>query len=203
MTHSTHDRDRNVIDLFAKRGSRDVEQHRFVRLSPEYDGISMLYSNTRSKNTLYTMKVLCWGLRANGDVVGLVPWLNKAVPCPSLANPVSGEWEGYYDPDTDDTGSGAPPIVDMGADEFQVLTCPWDLDGDDLVGTGDLILLLGSWGDPYGTTDLIELRNLVVVAKLVVECALRRRESRGLHYTLDFPEADARFLRDTLLQREP
>ncbi len=102
MTRSTHDRDRNVIDLFAKRGSRDVEQHRFVRLSPEYDGISMLYSNTRSKNTLYTMKVLCWGLRANGEVVGLVPWLNKAVPCPSLANPISGEWEGYYDPETDD-----------------------------------------------------------------------------------------------------
>ena len=32
-----------------------------------------------------------------------------------------------------------------------------DLDGDDNVGTGDLILLLGSWGDPYGTADLIEL----------------------------------------------
>ena len=35
--------------------------------------------------------------------------------------------------------------------------CPWDLDGDNSVGTGDLILLLGSWGDPYGTADLIEL----------------------------------------------
>ena len=35
--------------------------------------------------------------------------------------------------------------------------CPWDLDADDSVGTGDLILLLGSWGDPYGTADLIEL----------------------------------------------
>ncbi len=35
--------------------------------------------------------------------------------------------------------------------------CPWDLNDDDLVGTGDLILLLGSWGDPYGTADLIEL----------------------------------------------
>ena len=35
--------------------------------------------------------------------------------------------------------------------------CPWDLDDDDVVGTGDLIVLLGSWGDPYGTADLIEL----------------------------------------------
>ncbi len=38
-----------------------------------------------------------------------------------------------------------------------IAPCPWDLDGDDNVGTGDLILLLGSWGDPYGTADLIEL----------------------------------------------
>ncbi len=35
--------------------------------------------------------------------------------------------------------------------------CPADLNGDDVVGTGDLILLLGSWGDPYGPADLIEL----------------------------------------------
>ena len=35
--------------------------------------------------------------------------------------------------------------------------CPWDLDVDGNVGTGDLILLLGSWDDPYGTPDLIEL----------------------------------------------
>ena len=35
---------------------------------------------------------------------------------------------------------------------------------------------------------LLELRNLIVIGELIVACALQRRESRGLHYTLDFPE---------------
>ena len=51
------------------------------------------------------------------------------------------------------------------------------------------------------TGDLIELRNLATVASLVVDCAMRRRESRGLHYTLDYPERDQRFLHDTTLRR--
>lgn len=50
------------------------------------------------------------------------------------------------------------------------------------------------------TKDLIELRNLVLVAQMIVESALQRRESRGLHYTVDYPFTDdAHFLRDTVL----
>ena len=51
------------------------------------------------------------------------------------------------------------------------------------------------------TQDLIELRNAVTVAGLVVDSAMRRKESRGLHTTLDYPAENPRFLRDTVLQR--
>ena len=52
------------------------------------------------------------------------------------------------------------------------------------------------------TTDLLELRNLCTVASLIVDSALARNESRGLHFNLDYPTTDdSRFLKDTILRR--
>jgi len=56
------------------------------------------------------------------------------------------------------------------------------------------------WGHRVNP-DILELRNLVTVASLIVECALRRKESRGLHYTLDHPDSEENYRTDTVVRR--
>ncbi|MGC4017375.1 MAG: L-aspartate oxidase [Luteolibacter sp.] len=56
------------------------------------------------------------------------------------------------------------------------------------------------WGHRVNA-DILELRNLVTVAALIVDCAIRRKESRGLHFTLDYPQSVERLKRDTVLRK--
>jgi L-aspartate oxidase len=53
----------------------------------------------------------------------------------------------------------------------------------------------------FVTRDLLELRNIATVAELVVACASARHESRGLHFTLDYPEIDPKMAKDTVMKR--
>ncbi len=51
------------------------------------------------------------------------------------------------------------------------------------------------------TPDLVELRNIALLATLIVRCALSRRESRGLHYMVEYPETDATLCHDTVIDK--
>ncbi len=86
---------------------------------------------------------------------------NEALP-PHLMYDLDGNARFIDDPDTEDTGNGTPPIVDIGAYEFQVNVCPADLTGDDQVNIDDIFAILGLWGKcpdpcpPYCEGDLGE-----------------------------------------------
>ncbi len=95
---------------------------------------------------------------------------NTAVPV-DITTDLDGNPRFVDDPGTTDTGSGTPPIVDMGAYEFQIAPpCPWDCDGgestDGTVGIVDFLALLAQWGSPgscdfdgggVGITDFLAL----------------------------------------------
>ncbi len=56
------------------------------------------------------------------------------------------------------------------------------------------------WGHRV-TSDILELRNLVATATLIVDSAMRRKESRGIHYTLDHPENDDKQCIPTVIRK--
>jgi len=65
----------------------------------------------------------------------------------------------------------------------------------------ELATLAAEAGRLRRSVAVLELRNLLVASQLVVECALRRDESRGLHYNEDHPKTEDRDRRDTVISR--
>ena len=98
----------NIIDIFTRKPLSENVNNKLIRIAPELDGLEMLYCNSEHENKLFSVKVLAWGLRATGEVVGLVPWLDELVPCDEINDPLNGHWQGYYDAGVDELFYAAP-----------------------------------------------------------------------------------------------
>lgn len=128
------------------------------------------------------------GLVMAGHVAESIPKIDKTLPATTHTIP---DWQPYHAVPSDEA-----VVVEHNWNE--VRTCMWDYVG--IVRTDkrlDRALrrirnlraeIREYYLDYLVTADVLELRNLATIAELVVRCARRRKESRGLHYSLDYPD---------------
>ncbi len=140
-------------------------------------------ANRMASNSL--LECMVFSQSAQEDIIARLPQLPAPPPIPA--------WDESRVTDSDEE-----VVVSHNWDELRRFM--WDYVG--IVRTNKRLerakrrveLLTHEIDDYYGnfrvTNDLIELRNLVLVAALIIECAMQRKESRGLHYTLDYPSLD-------------
>src|SRR5690606_31351212 len=95
----------NVVSLCERRRAATP---RIVRLSPEYDGIELLYANDRPQDKLLALRVLAGAMPDSGEVAAMVPWLKPVVRPPELRDPLNGRWVGYRLPDSQYLFTDAP-----------------------------------------------------------------------------------------------
>jgi L-aspartate oxidase len=140
-------------------------------------------ANRMASNSL--LECLVFAERATVDILNILPEMSTP---PSLP-----DWDESQVSDSDEE-----IVVSHNWEEIRRFM--WDYVG--IVRTNKRLsramrrieLLKEEIAEYYGTfrvtSDLLELRNLVIVAELIIRSAQSRKESRGLHYTQDYPETD-------------
>jgi hypothetical protein len=132
--NNTANNDSNVVSIFSKQTPQHLLNKKFVHLSPEFDGLCILYSNKHCiGDKLYTMKILCWGIQACGEVVAIVAWMNKAIPCTDLADEEHGFFEGYYDTKSQDIFYNPPAHKVVELEALQTYSSANKGDGKDCI----------------------------------------------------------------------
>lgn len=107
MGASLSPRSAQVIDLDTVR-QRQQAQKCLVRLAPELDGLEMVYQLAANPETYYGMPILAWGLREDGNVIGLVPWMESLAACQDLDSHENGYFVGFRDPETEEIFASPP-----------------------------------------------------------------------------------------------
>lgn len=98
----------NVIDLFSRKVRPDPDEKKFIRMTPELDGLAMVYSHPSDTSTLFALKLIGWGMQRNGRITGIVPWLQEVIAAEDACDPRGGQWQGYYDYESEIVFSEAP-----------------------------------------------------------------------------------------------
>ncbi len=175
-----------VVDM---RGRTDVS-HLYAIGETAFTGLHG--ANRMASNSL--LECLVYAEAAAADIAELLP---DTAPLPEASN-----WD-----ESQVTDSDEDVVISHNWDELRRFM--WDYVG--IVRTDKRLqralhrveLLQEEIKEYYSnykvSRDLLELRNLAVVAQLMIRCAIERKESRGLHYTLDYPEL-ADTAKDTILQ---
>ncbi len=101
----------NVINLFTGKSIESQSSRALIQLCAETNGTRMLYSSPNRPERLIAVPILCWGLRADGEVVGLVPWINEITDCTAIDEQLDANWEGYYQAESDTIFYHAPDII--------------------------------------------------------------------------------------------
>ena len=138
-------------------------------------------ANRMASNSL--LECIVYAEAAAGDIASTLPSIT--------APPPAAAWD-----ESQVTDSDEDVVISHNWDELRRFM--WDYVG--IVRTNKRLqralhrveLLQAEIAEYYGnykvSNDLLELRNLAMVAELMIRCAISRKESRGLHYTLDYPE---------------
>ncbi len=149
----------NVISLCARRNAA-LQKKTFRRIAPELDGLEILYGNNANPDKLYSLKIACWSLDSTGKVQGMVPWLNKLMPCTEINDPLDGQWQGYRNPHTNEVFYEAPAYKVEELTASARFYCPKGSDGiatqtiPDSIGTHAALT-----HDGFKTLTLIEIHS--------------------------------------------
>jgi len=165
-------------------------------------------------------EVACTGLHganrlASNSLLEAVVYADRAAKAALRRMAEAGDTDALVLPEWDTGSAGSPDeavVVTQSWDEIRRLM--WNYVG--IVRSNRRLLraqrrlqliqqeVREDWWRFYLTPDLIELRNITEVALLIVASALARQESRGLHYSSDYPDTDDEsWLRDTVSARSP
>ncbi|MDH5299877.1 MAG: L-aspartate oxidase [Gammaproteobacteria bacterium] len=140
-------------------------------------------ANRLASNSL--LECIVFGFAAADDIVQNLQHRPMPAPLP--------EWDESQVTDSDEE-------ISIAHNWDELRRCMWDYVG--IVRSNKRLqwaqrrvdLIKQEVADYYGnfrvTNDLLELRNLLLVAELIIRCARERKESRGLHYTLDYLDTD-------------